>query len=237
MSTLKLQRHPIRHRALGVRPPGERHARRKPQPAKGEAGAAFAANGDVYFTSARPDPDSPLGGDPVSALWLLPQIAGEARVVLSRAGGVGQVMAARDANATFVTANFWPAAATRKTTPSAAEPAKTTRWRRSCTANIRCATGTRTSDRAQPRIFAVETGDRKGTRQARPPLMRHRRCCCATSPPTPARGSARRNGGSPDGGTIYTSYTRPLAKADCRSVLVAVDVATASRRCSWTRRA
>ena len=33
---------------------------------------------------------------------------------------------------------------------------------------------------------------------------------------------------SPDGKTIYSSYTKPLAKADSRSVLVAVDVASGS---------
>src|SRR6478752_6964821 len=49
------------------------------------------AKGDLYFTSARPDPDSPEA-DPVSALWLLPADGGEARVVHSRAGGVGGVM-------------------------------------------------------------------------------------------------------------------------------------------------
>ena len=40
-------------------PAGEKHARRITRSAKGEAGAAFAANGDLYFTSARPDPESP----------------------------------------------------------------------------------------------------------------------------------------------------------------------------------
>ncbi|MDP9889397.1 hypothetical protein J2X98_003007 [Pseudarthrobacter enclensis] len=40
-------------------PAGQKRARRITRSAKGEAGAAFAANGDVYFTSARPDPDSP----------------------------------------------------------------------------------------------------------------------------------------------------------------------------------
>src|SRR5688572_2714625 len=40
-----------------VDPAGERQARRITRSAKGEAGAVFAANGDVYFTSARPDPD------------------------------------------------------------------------------------------------------------------------------------------------------------------------------------
>ena len=85
-------------------PAGKKHARRITRSAKGETGAVFAANGDLYFTSARPDPDSPEA-DPVSALWLLPADGGEARVVHSRAGGIGSVMAASAADATFVTAS------------------------------------------------------------------------------------------------------------------------------------
>ncbi len=48
-------------------PSGRNHARRITRSSKGEAGAVFAANGDLYFTSARPDPDSP-DADPVNAL-------------------------------------------------------------------------------------------------------------------------------------------------------------------------
>jgi hypothetical protein len=84
-------------------PAGQKQARRITRSAKGEAGAAFAANGDVYFTSARPDPESPEG-DPVNALWLLPAGGGEARVVLNRPGGVASVLTARNADATFVVA-------------------------------------------------------------------------------------------------------------------------------------
>ena len=41
-------------------PAGEKQARRITRSAKGEAGPAFAANGDLYFTSARPDPETPI---------------------------------------------------------------------------------------------------------------------------------------------------------------------------------
>ena len=80
--------------------PGASPAARRARP-----GRPSRPTGDVYFTSARPDPDSPEG-DPVNALWLLPADGGEARVVLSRAGGVSPVMAARSADATFVTAEI-----------------------------------------------------------------------------------------------------------------------------------
>ncbi|MFD1214643.1 S9 family peptidase, partial [Arthrobacter sp. GCM10027362] len=71
-------------------PAGTKPARRITRSAKGEAGAAFLRNGDLLFTSARPDPDSsdsPDGdGDagPVAALWKIPAAGGEGRVVLSR---------------------------------------------------------------------------------------------------------------------------------------------------------
>ena len=82
-------------------PAGQRPARRITRSAKGEAGAAFLRNGDLLFTSARPDPETPEGGaenGPVAALWKIPAAGGEGRVVLSRPGGIAGVLAARDAD-------------------------------------------------------------------------------------------------------------------------------------------
>ncbi|WP_084038789.1 prolyl oligopeptidase family serine peptidase [Demequina sp. NBRC 110053] len=53
--------------------------------AKGEAGAAFTADGDLLFTSARPDGDD----EDKPQLWLLPARGGEARCVTRLAGGAG----------------------------------------------------------------------------------------------------------------------------------------------------
>ena len=86
-----------------VDPNGATQARRITRSAKGEAGAVFAANGDLYFTSARPDPESPEA-DPVNALWVLPSGGGEARVALSRAGGISGVLAAAAADTLAVAA-------------------------------------------------------------------------------------------------------------------------------------
>ena len=206
-------------------PSGERHARRITRSAKGEAGAAFAANGDVYFTSARPDPDSPEG-DPVSALWLLPADGGEARVVLSRPGGVGAVMAARNADATFVTAELLAGSTDEENDAERRKSRKDNK----VSAILHSEYPVRYWDAdlgpGQPRIFAVEPGDDKepgkpATVDAAPPLQLRNL--------TPDAGPRLREAEtvvSPDGRTIYTSYTRPLAKADSRSVLVAVDVAT-----------
>ncbi|TQJ34852.1 S9 family peptidase [Arthrobacter sp. SLBN-122] len=206
-------------------PAGQKHARRITRSAKGEAGAAFAANGDVYFTSARPDPDSP-DEEPVNALWLLPADGGEARVVLSRPGGVSKVFTARDADAAFVTAEVLAGSADEE---DDAERRKARKDRKVSTI-LHSEYPVRYWDAdlgpGQPRIFAVEEGedkgpDKPGTVDATAPLLLRNL--------TPDAGPRLREAEavvSPDGKTIYSSYTKPLAKADSRSILVAVDVAS-----------
>ena len=80
---------------------------------------------------------------------------------------------------------------------------------------------------AQPRLFAVEPGRRAGIRQARHRGQRRARHAAQPDPST--LGSRLRDAisvVSPDGKTLYTSLMKPLPKADLRSVLAAVDVAT-----------
>ena len=92
-----------------VDPTGERPAHRITRSTKGEAGAAFAANGDLYFSSSRPSPDSD-DEEPRSALWLIPSRGGEARMVLNRPGGIAAVVSARKADRVLVTAGLLPGA-------------------------------------------------------------------------------------------------------------------------------
>jgi dipeptidyl aminopeptidase/acylaminoacyl peptidase len=210
-------------------PAGEKHARRITRSAKGEAGAAFAANGDVYFTSARPDPESP-DGDPVNALWLLPADGGEARVVLSRPGGVGAVMAARNAAATFVTAEVLAGSSDEDDDAERRKSRKDNKVAAILHSEYPVRYWDADLGPGQPRIFAVEPGDEKepgkpATVDAAAPLVLRNL--------TPDAGPRLREAEtvvSPDGRTIYASYTKPLAKADSRSVLVAVDVASASQK-------
>ncbi len=210
-------------------PAGEKHARRITRSAKGEAGAAFASNGDLYFTSARPDPESPEG-DPVNALWQLPADGGEARVVLSRAGGISHVMSARDTGATFVTASILAGSPDEE----ADEERRKNRKDHKVSAILHSGYPVRYWDADlgpdQPRIFAVERGEEKepgkpATVDAAAPLKLRNL--------TPDAAGLLRDSDSvvsPDGKTIYTSFNKPLAKADSRSVLVAIDVATATHK-------
>ncbi|MFX0537372.1 S9 family peptidase [Ornithinimicrobium sp. Y1847] len=92
-----------------IDPTGERLAHRITRSAKGESGAAFGVAGDLYFTSARPDPDGE-DDDPPAALWHIPVQGGEARVVLSRAGGITSVVCADKADRVLVTGGLLPGA-------------------------------------------------------------------------------------------------------------------------------
>ncbi|CCQ47910.1 prolyl oligopeptidase family protein [Pseudarthrobacter siccitolerans] len=210
-------------------PAGQKQARRITRSTKGEAGAAFAANGDVYFTSARPDPESPEG-DPVNALWLLPAGGGEARVVLNRPGGVSSVLTARNADATFVVAEVLAGSADEEDDAERRKARKDNK----VSAILHSEYPVRYWDAdlgpGQPRLFAVEPGKdqepgKPATVDAAAPL--------ALRNLTPDAGPRLREAEtsvSPDGRTIYTSYTRPLAKADSRSILVAVDAASGTTK-------
>src|SRR6218665_366947 len=90
----------------GVNPP-----RRLTRSAKGESSQAFTADGDLLFTSARPDPDKTSDDDdPVPALWLLPRDRAEARGIADRAAGLGSVVVARDAPVVLVGSDVLPSA-------------------------------------------------------------------------------------------------------------------------------
>jgi dipeptidyl aminopeptidase/acylaminoacyl peptidase len=206
-------------------PSGQNHARRITRSSKGEAGAVFAANGDLYFTSARPDPDSP-DADPVNALWLLPADGGEARVVHSRSGGIASVMTAKDAHATFINAEVLAGSTDEEND----EERRKARKDNKVSAILHSGYPVRYWDAdlgpAEPRLFAVEQGDDEGpgkpsTVDASAPLQLRNL--------TPGVGGSLRESKtvvSPDGKTIYASMTKALAKADSREVLAAVDVAT-----------
>src|SRR5918911_5467430 len=71
-----------------VDPAGERPPRRLTVSAPGESGPAFLPDGDLLFTSRRPDPAVKDPDDEVASLWLLPAGGGEAQVVGSTPAGI-----------------------------------------------------------------------------------------------------------------------------------------------------
>ncbi|MCG2624248.1 prolyl oligopeptidase family serine peptidase [Arthrobacter sp. I2-34] len=229
-------------------PAGQRPARRITRSAKGEAGAAFLRNGDLLFTSARPDPDmsdADAGNGPVAALWKIPAAGGEGRVVLSRPGGIAAVQAARDADTVTVTAPVLAGSADED--DDAAR--RKARQERKVGAILHSGYPVRFWDQdlgpGQARHFvlepagpgaggldpsaAAEAADADpglpGTIDAEPALK--------LLNITPDAGAALLEAGSalsPDGRTLLTGYRRPLARGDSRSVLAAVDTATGARR-------
>jgi dipeptidyl aminopeptidase/acylaminoacyl peptidase len=91
-----------------VDPDGQRPARRLTRSAPGESSPTWARDGSLLFTSARPDPDATEKDDPQAALWSLPAGGGEARLVLTRPGGVSGVTVARDSGDVVVAAATMP---------------------------------------------------------------------------------------------------------------------------------
>ena len=203
-------------------------SRRITRSAKGEAGAVFAAGGELYFSSARPDPETPEA-DPVNALWMLPADGGEARVVLTRAGGVSALLAAKDTGALFVNA----AVLAGSTDEDDDGERRKARKDNKVAAILHSGYPVRYWDAdlgpAQPRLFAVEPGEEREpgkptTVDAAAPLQLRNL--------TPDAGAGLRDAESvvsPDGKIIYSSFAKPLARADSRSVLVAIDVASGTR--------
>ncbi|MHA7223993.1 prolyl oligopeptidase family serine peptidase [Arthrobacter sp. RHLT1-20] len=210
-------------------PEGLKQARRITRSAKGEAGAVFAASGDLYFTSARPDPESP-DADPVNALWMLAAGGGEARVVLSRGGGVSAVLAAKEAEAVFVAASVLGGSTDEDNDGERRKARKDNK----VAAILHSGYPVRYWDAdlgpAQPRLFAVEPG---GEQEPGRPATVDAAAPATLRNLTPDAGNGLRDADpvvSPDGKTIYSSFNKPLANANSRSVLVAIDAATGTRK-------
>jgi dipeptidyl aminopeptidase/acylaminoacyl peptidase len=94
-----------------VDPEGATPPRRLTRSAPGESAPAWAPDGSLLFTSARPDPGAkPEGEDPKPALWALPAEGGEARPVLSRPAGISGFAVAADSGDVVVAAATFPGA-------------------------------------------------------------------------------------------------------------------------------
>ncbi|GGC93706.1 peptidase S9 [Tersicoccus solisilvae] len=207
---------------------GEAPAVRLTRSAAGETGAVFTADGDLLFTSARPDPGADDAEEPVTALWAIPAAGGEARVVHGRPGGLGPVLTAADADVTIVRANVLPGARDEAEDARLRDARKTA----GVSAILHAGYPVRFWDADlgpdEPRLFALETGGEAdplpGTTDAVAPTE--------LRPITVGIGNGLMHAEqvlSPDGATVLAGQTLAVARADLRDVLIRVDVATGER--------
>ncbi|GAB3271158.1 prolyl oligopeptidase family serine peptidase [Arthrobacter pigmenti] len=208
-----------------IDPSGKSRARRLTRSAKGETGASFAADGSLLFTSARPDSDA-KEEQPPNALWELPSEGGEARVIISRTGGVGGVLAPKDSPGIFVTATMLPGA----TDEESDSELRTGRKDNKVAAILHSGYPVRHWDSdlgpAEPRIFAVEDNTSGGDNR---PGTTERDAAKTLRNISGDVGAALREVStvvSPDGTTVITSMNKALAKGDMREILVRIDAAT-----------
>jgi dipeptidyl aminopeptidase/acylaminoacyl peptidase len=201
-----------------IDPAGARPARRLTRGATGESSPVFTPDGDLLFTSARPDPEGAQAQpDEPAALWRLPA-AGEAHVVGTRPGGLAAPAVAREAGTVVATSMTLPGAA------SAEEDAERRKARRDrkVSAILHAGHPVRFWDADlgpdQPRLVVADLPG-EGPAQWRDL--------------TPAPGGAlveSEHDTTPDGRTVVAGWRLAESRGVTRSILVAIDVATGERR-------
>lgn len=216
-----------------VDPAGERPARRLTRSAKGESSARFASTGDLLFTSARPDADAESPDDePPAALWLLPADGAEARVVAARKAGIDGVAVAEHAPVVVVPSDVLP----RATDEESDERLIGLRKDAKVSAVLHSSYPVRYWDHdlgpAVTHLFAADLSA-VAAPVAAPAAAGEPATRLELRDVTPDPGTGLRHQDavlSPDGRTLVTTWTRPAAHGVERHRLVAVDVATGSRR-------
>jgi dipeptidyl aminopeptidase/acylaminoacyl peptidase len=198
--------------------------------AEGESAQAFLPDGSLLFTSARPDPAQANPSKPEQdgvgdkpALWVLPPGSGEAYRLTAPAGGVAQVVAARDAARYLLSAKAFFG------TTDQEQDAERRKARAQAGVNAILHMGD--GDRIRfwdsdigPDALRLLTGTADGGGDDVKDL-------------TPEIGRALDGQSfclSPDGSTVVAGWLVPLGFGTSRSELVAIDVATGERRVLMT---
>ncbi|WP_448627889.1 S9 family peptidase [Geodermatophilus sp. URMC 64] len=212
-----------------VDPEGRRPAHRLTRSAPGESSPAFAPDGSLLFTSARPDPEagSDKNGDPQAALWSLPSTGGEARLVLSRGAGLSAFAVAADSGDVAVLASTMPGAADAE----ADEARRKDRKDAGVSAILHEAYPVRFWDHdlgpAVPHAFWLGQvpADAAAGQAPEPPRLRD-----LTPDAGPPNGAGEEISLSPDGGLLARSEEVPDGPAGRRNRLVLVETATGDGR-------
>jgi dipeptidyl aminopeptidase/acylaminoacyl peptidase len=220
-------------------PAGEHPARRITRSAKGESGAAFAGNGDLYFTSSRPDPDTGEDDEPTAALWMIPADGGEARLVASRSGGISGLHTAKAADTVLVTAEVLPGAADEEADTALRKLRKDTTVQAILHSGYPVRFWDADLGPGEPRLLRVDAGTGgypadddgtanaamlPGTVDARPPAQLHDL--------TPDIGAGLRESHvclSPDGSFALVAQRVARAGAEMLSVIARIDTDTGER--------
>ncbi len=222
------------HTALWeVYPTRAKPARRLTRSAQGESGPAYTPDGDLLFTSSRPNADAAKTEEPsdLPALWVMPAGGGEARIVASRPGGVRGVRTARSSPAVVFATDMLAGA---KDGP-ADERLRTLRKEAKVSAVLHSGYPVRHWDHDlgpdTPHLLGwhFRAGDDVARSVEVASLsIEHLK----VSDLTPTPGAALREADydlSPDGTFVVTTWRVPGARGDQRSILVRIDVDSGER--------
>lgn len=221
-----------------VDPQGRRPARRLTRSAKGEQSPTFTVDGDLLFTSARPDPQATAEDEPPAALWLLPAGGGEARVVASRTAGVSAPRAAAVAPVVLLGSGVLPSA----TDADHDDELRAARKKKKVSAILHTGYPVRYWDHdlgpADPHLFVgalpgVGGAQLRGEIPGVAATPEEVDPTIALRDLTPDAGTALREQSatlSDDGTTVVATWMVAEAGGGHRTVLMAIDTATGDRR-------
>ncbi len=192
--------------------------------AKGEASAAFLPNGDLLFTSSRPDAETKEEID-AAQLWVLPSSGGDARAVTALPGGVASIAAsARGTECVVVAAELLPGAANLDAEGELRKARKDKKVRAILHESAPVRFWDHDLGPAEPHLLVLDgalAAESTAGAPSRPPLRDL----------TPRPGGALRRSSqaiTPDGSTLIAGFSR-IADGQPTTALVAIDVVTGHR--------